>query len=141
MTNTGSESNWKLPIWKSGPELMKIPLGQHGSRWPIDDRRSVNHQQRIVRVDISGDRFGAVLGELSLVACRFVGVVLDPDRAVTCPRPRRRYLVADLFLLPHDHLGVEVLNDERKLVAGLPPVSGADHCAQSSATNHQLEEA
>ena len=113
---------------------------QHGRLRGAGERRGVHREQAAARVDVALVGWLAG-GEDGFVPIGGVGVVTDPASVVGRSVPRLADRVADLLLLPHDDARREVLDDEAQLCRALAPVGRAQHRADPSARQQQLEHA
>ncbi len=119
------------------------PGGPAAVRGRVDDEhrgmgiRLREGRLRVARGQETFVRVGTVA--VCFAAARSVGVVAQPARGVRGPFPRFAGGWPDFGVLPDDDGGPQVVDDERHLLGGMPPVHRADHGAEPRTRQEQFE--
>ena len=133
---TGMASNWKFPMWNSGPELRKtlvwsacgdpggrhahrqqVAVGQHRAVGAVDDGRRVDDQEGCVDRHVDVDVRGTGRQHGVLEAALPLAVDLEPGRADACVVARACATASPISSsCQTTSSGSEVLDDEAQLV-------------------------
>ncbi len=131
----------------------QVRRGEHRPGGPTPVRGRVDDEHGGVRIGIRGRQRRVARGQEALVrvgsvAVRLiavgpalgpVGVVAQPERGVRGPLARLPDGRPDFGVLPDDDGRPQVVDDERHLLGGMPPVHRAEHGAEPCARQDQFE--
>ena len=116
-------------------------VAQEGTVGPAREGCGVELQDRGAGIDLDAGVLGRSRCQEGLVAPRSLVVVAQPEGVPTGLLPGLADGFADLVLLPDDHRGLDVLQDEGQLLGRLTPVDGTEHGACLGRGQDPLEHA